>query len=192
VNAAAIADLFAQLDPPLWLVTAAAGPRRGGLVASFVSPASIVPDLPRVLVGVAKQHYTWQLIEASGAFALLLLGEGQLDWVWRFGLGSGRAADKLAGLDWRPLPTGAPLLTGAPGWLSCRVEGRLDTGDRTAYLAEVLDGELTRPGPPLTLKWMLQLAPAERLRELREGMERDSAVDAAAIRAFRDTASRSV
>jgi flavin reductase (DIM6/NTAB) family NADH-FMN oxidoreductase RutF len=186
VNTEGIASVFAQLSPALWLVTAAAGPRRGGLVATFVSPASIVPELPRVLVGVAKQHYTWGLIEAAGTFALHLVAEDQLDWVWRFGLASGREADKLEGLAWRPLPTGAPHLTEAPGWLSCRVEGRLDTGDRSVYLAEVLDGDLTRPGPPLTLKRLLQLAPAGRLRELKDGMTRDAAVDEAAIRAFRD------
>jgi flavin reductase (DIM6/NTAB) family NADH-FMN oxidoreductase RutF len=185
VNVAGIAEVFARLDPALWLVTAAAGPARGGLVATFVSPASIVPALPRVLVGVAKQHHTWGLIEASGAFALHMLGDEHLDWVWRFGVLSGRDTDKLADLPWRPLPTGAPVLDGALAWLSCRAEARLDTGDRTVYLAEVLDGEAARLGSPLTVQRMLRLASAGRLRELKESMARDSAVDEAAIRAWR-------
>jgi Flavin reductase like domain len=58
----------------------------------------------------------------------------------------------------------AGFLSGAPAWLDCRVEGRLDTGDRTVYLAKVLDGRIKRMATPLTLKRLLELAPAERLQ----------------------------
>ena len=47
------------------------------------------------------------------------------------------------------------------------------------------DGKLEKATPPLTLKRLLQLAPAERLQDLREGMARDALADAAAIRAWR-------
>jgi flavin reductase (DIM6/NTAB) family NADH-FMN oxidoreductase RutF len=179
------AVLFARTDRELWLLTARAGDRRGGLIATFVGQASIVPDLPRVLVGLAKQHHTWGLVETSNAFALHLLGEEHLDWVWRFGLRSGRDFDKLEGIASTPGVTGSPLLDGALGWLECRVEGRLDTGDRTAYLAEVVRASSNRPGPALTAQAMLRLAPAERLAELKAQMTRDMAIDAAAIRAWR-------
>ena len=77
-----------------------------------------------------------------------------------------------------------------PGWLDCRVEDRLDTGDRTVYLAEVLDAGLTGPVQPLTLRQLLQLAPADKLRQLKDLMTADAAVDAAAIRAWRERRSR--
>jgi flavin reductase (DIM6/NTAB) family NADH-FMN oxidoreductase RutF len=185
MDSSASASLFAQLDRELWLLTAAAAGRRGGLIATFVSQASLVPELPRVLVGLAKQHHTWELVEGSGAFALHLLDEPHLDWVWRFGLRSGRDGDKLDGLAVQAGMTGSPLLAEAPGWLDCRVEARLDTGDRTVYLAEVVDARLSRPGEPLTVKRLLQLAPPEYLRELKHQVARDSGVDAAAIRAWR-------
>ena len=182
---AAHSTLFARLDRELWLVTAQAGGRRGGLIATFVSEASIVPDLPRVLVGLARQHHTWGLVEASGAFALHLLGEDRLDWVWRFGLHSGRSADKFDGLEARAATTGSPVLGGAAGWLDCRVEARLDTGDRTIYLAEVVQSEMAHFTQPLTLKRLMQLAPADRLRELKHQRALDAEADAAAIRAWR-------
>jgi flavin reductase (DIM6/NTAB) family NADH-FMN oxidoreductase RutF len=185
VDPNSITALFDQLDREVWLMTACAGPKRGGLIATFVSQASIVPHLPRVLVGVAQQHYTWELIEQSGAFALHLLDEEYLPWVWRFGLQSGRELDKLEGLMPTKGTTGSPLLTEALGWLDCRVEARLDVGDRTIYLAEVVQGQLQRSASPLTLKRLLQLAPADKLRELKELMTRDIAVDEAAIRAWR-------
>ena len=180
--------VFAQLDRELWLVTACAGARRGGLIATFVNQASIVPEAPRMLVGLARHHYTWELIEASNAFALHLFDEEHLDWVWRFGLRSGREQDKLAGLTHRSGTTGSPLLSDALGWLDCRVEARLDTGDRTVYLAEVVQAELSCQTQPLTVKRLLQLAPPDKLRELKDQMTRDSTVDAEAIRLWRQRA----
>jgi flavin reductase (DIM6/NTAB) family NADH-FMN oxidoreductase RutF len=181
-----VTDVFAQLDRELWLLTAAADGRRGGLIATFVNQASIVSELPRVVVGLANQHHTTGLVELAGAFALHLLAEEQLDWVWRFGLLSGRDLDKLADVPVREGVTGAPIVLGAPAFLECSVEARWDVGDRTLYLAEVLAGEIVRPGPFLTMKRLLQLAPPERLAQLKDGLARDGVVDAAAIRAWRD------
>lgn len=186
MNHEAAAELFALTDRELWLITAAAGERRGGLIATFVSHASLVAELPRILVAVAKQHHTWQLIEASGAFAAHLLSEQSLDLVWRFGLASGRESDKFAGLASERAASGSPIVGSTLGWLDCRVETRLDTGDRTVYVAEVLDAKRLLDSPPLTAKRMLALAPPEKRRQLRELRERDSAIDAAAMLAWRE------
>ena len=93
-----ISKVYAQLDPPLWLVTAADGGRRGGLIATTVTQASIVAEMPRQLITIAQRNNTHALIEASSAFAMHLIDETQLELVWRFGLQSGRDVDKLAGL----------------------------------------------------------------------------------------------
>jgi flavin reductase (DIM6/NTAB) family NADH-FMN oxidoreductase RutF len=185
MNASAIADVLSPLDRELWLVTAQVGPRRGGLIATFVSNASLVPDLPRMLIGIAKQHHTWDLIEAAGAFAMHLFGEDHLDWVWRFGLASGRGRDKLAGLPTTSGATGSPLLEDALAWLDCRVEARMDTGDRMVFLGEVVDGARLRAGTALSFQRMLKLAPPDKRVALKEGMVLDAAVDAAAIRVWR-------
>lgn len=173
------------VDRELWLVTASDGAHLGGLIATFVSPASIVPGMPRMLAGVARQHRTWDLIEASGAFALHLLGEEHLDWVARFGLQSGRAADKFRGLEHRPGRSGSPILTEAAGWLDCRVEARLDAGDRTIYLAEVLDAVAPRSSPVLTIQRTIRLVPDPVRERLAASRRHDAAVDAELIRAWR-------
>jgi hypothetical protein len=49
-----ISKVYAQLDPPLWLVTAAAGGQRGGLIATTVTQASIVAEFPRQLITIAQ------------------------------------------------------------------------------------------------------------------------------------------
>jgi flavin reductase (DIM6/NTAB) family NADH-FMN oxidoreductase RutF len=182
---ASIESLFGHTDRPLWLLTAQAGQRRGGLIAACVVEAGIAPQMPRVLVGLARQHATWELVEASGAFALHLLAVDQIDLVWRFGLESGRDVDKFAGIALPPGPGGSPVLTDLPGWLACRVEASMDGGDRTFYLAEVLDGGMRDSRPILTMQKLLALASPERLQQLREALAHDAAVDAPLIEAWR-------
>jgi len=178
--------LMACLDRELWLVTSQAGERRGGLIATFVSQASLVADLPRVLIGIARQHHTCELIQASNAFALHLLGQDNLDWVSHFGLRSGRDVDKFANCPFTTALTGSPLLEGAVGWLDCEVETRMDSGDRTLYLAQVVQSQVNHSGPPLTLKQLLERAPVEMLAEMKRLIHRDSQIDAQAIRAWRE------
>jgi flavin reductase (DIM6/NTAB) family NADH-FMN oxidoreductase RutF len=185
MDATAAATLIAWLDQEIWLVTAQAGAQRGGLIATFVSPASIVAEMPRMLLGIARQHHTWGLIEASGALGLHLLGEQHLEWVWRFGLQSGRDADKFEGLTFHAGATGCPLLDDAVGWMDCRVETRMDTGDRTLYLVEVLESRVTHFAPPLTARRLMQLASPAKLAELKRQRHIDSLADAEAIRNWR-------
>jgi flavin reductase (DIM6/NTAB) family NADH-FMN oxidoreductase RutF len=185
---AAISQVLLKTDREVWLVTACAGGERAGLIATFINQASIVPEMPRVVVGLAKQHHTAQIVERSRSFVLHLLTEDQIDLVWRFGLQSGHNVDKWQGLAVSD-SAGGPRLD-ALAWLDCRVETSLDIGDRTVYLAEVLAGRVERTGAPLTVRRVIQLASPERLRELKEGLVRDAAVDAAAIEAWRSLSPR--
>ncbi len=187
MDVAAISRLFQRTDRELWVVTAADGSERGGLIATFVSHASIVTDMPRVLVGIARQHQTWQLIEQSNAFALQLIAVDQIDWVWRFGLQSGRDADKFDGLNTRRSELGNPILTDAAGWLDCRVETRMETGDRTVYLAEVVDGGVEADSKILTMQHLLRVAPPEKLQLMKAHRIDDSQTDATAIQNWRDS-----
>jgi flavin reductase (DIM6/NTAB) family NADH-FMN oxidoreductase RutF len=181
VSVDAFSEIFDQLDRELWVITARAGERCSGLVATYVSSVSLVPELPRVTIALAKHHFTHELVEATGAFCMHLIGEDQLDWVRRFGIPSGREIDKLRGLATSTGISGAPILSGAVAWLDCRVAARMDTGDRTVHLAEVVDARTDRTTTPLTFKRLLELTPTERLRELKLAMDRDMKLDRAAI-----------
>src|SRR5579863_5482421 len=122
-----VAALLELVEREIWIVTAAHAGRRGGLVATFVAGASIVATMPRIVVGIAKSHETWALIEGSDALAVHLIDESQVDLVWCFGLQSSRDADKFAGLNVRD--GRSPILPDALAWLDCSVENRMDTGD---------------------------------------------------------------
>jgi flavin reductase (DIM6/NTAB) family NADH-FMN oxidoreductase RutF len=181
-----ISRVYAQLDPPVWLVTAADGGRRGGLIATTVTQASIVDAMPRQLITVNKRHHTHALIKGCGAFAMHLIDETQLDLVWRFGLQSGRDVDKLAGLQFRTGATGSPLLPEALAWFDCRVETAMDSGDRTIYLAAVVDGRQERTDPPLTNRRLFDLAPPDKQKIMSDQYEHDARLDAEAIQQWRD------
>jgi flavin reductase (DIM6/NTAB) family NADH-FMN oxidoreductase RutF len=185
VDADAFCEVFDSLDREIWLITARAGDRQSGLIASYVSRASLVPTIPRVTIGLAKHHFTHELIQKSKAFCMHLIDEDHIDWVWHFGIPSGREIDKLRGLETFASVTGSPILAGAMAWLDCRVQAQMDTGDRMVYLAEALDARMVQTTTPLTLKRVLDLAPADKLRQMNLAVERDIDLDRTAILEWR-------
>jgi flavin reductase (DIM6/NTAB) family NADH-FMN oxidoreductase RutF len=185
MNVDAFAEIFDRLDRELWLITASAGNRQSGLIATYASRASTVPKLPRVTIALAKHHFTHELIQGSNAFCMHLIDEDHIDWAWHFGIPSGRDIDKLRGMATHVGVTGSPILEGALAWLDCRVEAQLDTGDRTVYLAEALDARMVQATTPLTLKRLLKLAPADKLLEMKHALEDDMDLDRRAILEWR-------
>jgi flavin reductase (DIM6/NTAB) family NADH-FMN oxidoreductase RutF len=117
---------------------------------------------------------------------VFLLPESALELVWRFGLATGKEGDKLSDLPDRRTPLGNPLVDGPIAWLDCRVENRMDTGDRTIFLAEVTGGQvLGDTAEPLTAGRLMDLAPADKRAMLDHLYARDGGIDAAAIDAWR-------
>jgi flavin reductase (DIM6/NTAB) family NADH-FMN oxidoreductase RutF len=128
--------LLDRLDTTACVVTTAHEGRRAGCLVTYLTPASITADRPRVLVLTSHENLTHELVERSGVLALHPLARGQREWVQRFGFRSGRDVDKFAELAWAPGVTGAPLLEDAVGYVEGRVLASLDCGDHTARLVE--------------------------------------------------------
>jgi flavin reductase (DIM6/NTAB) family NADH-FMN oxidoreductase RutF len=106
----AIDAILRLVDREIWIVTATAAGRRGGLCATWVSAASIDPQKPVVVAGLASNHFTTELVQASGCFGLHLLRTDQAPLALNFAIGSGRDRDKFAGLSLATGSTGSPLL----------------------------------------------------------------------------------
>ena len=66
------------------------------------------------------------------------------------------------------------------------VEARMDIGDRTVFLGEVVDGDSKSSDRPLMLQKLLSLATPEQKRTLKEQMAADAALDIQAIRRWRE------
>jgi flavin reductase (DIM6/NTAB) family NADH-FMN oxidoreductase RutF len=148
-NWAQIEAVFKLVRRPVWIVTAATGQARGGLLATFVVQSSIDPESPTVMVGLAPNHFTAELVEKSGGFALHLLRSDQQQLAWRFALASGRVEDKLAGLATKIGASGSPILSDCLAWLDCRVCDRHDGGDRWYFWADVVAGNRLGTASPL-------------------------------------------
>ncbi len=123
-----IGALLGKLDFEIFVLTAAHQDRRNGQIVCWVVPATIVPQVPRILVGVGRMTFTRELIEASRSFALNLLGKDQWPLIAHFGFRSGREIDKFAALPFERGVTGSPILPGTVGYLECRVRTVLDAG----------------------------------------------------------------
>ena len=148
---------------PLVVVTAAAGGRRSGQVAVTAHGASIVPERPRLTVALWKENLTHDLAQASGALAVHLLRDDQDALVYHFGLQSGRVMDKFSGLDYELGTTGTPLLRDCLAAFECRVVNRMDGGDHTVFLGDVVNSLGEGEGSPLWWRDLRARIPADRL-----------------------------
>jgi flavin reductase (DIM6/NTAB) family NADH-FMN oxidoreductase RutF len=173
MDQASIAALLGKMDFELFVLTAANGVRRNGQIVTWVMPATIVPEVPRLLVGIGRMTYTRELIEASRTFALNLLGEDQWPWVPHFGFRSGRDVNKLATVPFTHGVTGSPLLSGAVGYLECQVRAALDAGAHLFYLADILEGKLISDREPLRLHQLSEVLPMEEMATMRRLLEED-------------------
>ncbi len=147
---------------PIVSVTAAVGGRRSGQIAVSVHGASIVPQRPRLTIGLWKGNLTHELVGASGACAVHLLRADQDQLVYHLGMRSGYDLDKLATLEHSTGDTGAPLLGDCLAVFECRVLNRMDAGDHTVFLAEIVRSEIRGDGDPLWWRDLRARMPADK------------------------------
>jgi flavin reductase (DIM6/NTAB) family NADH-FMN oxidoreductase RutF len=145
-----INEVVGRADRAIWIATAAHAERRSGLVATWVASASVDPEYPLVMAGLAPNHYTCELVRASKAFGLHLVGENSVEKAFKFCLSSGRVENKFSGLACDTGETGSPLLRDCLGWLDCRVIDSWDVGDRVFFIAEPVAARNIVVGRPAT------------------------------------------
>jgi flavin reductase (DIM6/NTAB) family NADH-FMN oxidoreductase RutF len=174
------------VDREVWIVTATDGKCRGGLLATWVSSASIDPDRPALLAGIAPNHFTAELVQASGAFAAHLLRPDQVELAWRFASGSGRDRDKLAGFELKGSATGSPILANCLAWCDCRVFARYDAGDRLFFWADVIAAEQLGAGAALRERALFAGLTTEQRQTLLADRDTDSALQRPLHEAWRN------
>ncbi|MEX2626681.1 MAG: flavin reductase family protein [Ilumatobacteraceae bacterium] len=105
----------------------------GLTIGSFTS-VSLDPPL----VGFLPQtdSDTWKAIEASGSFVVNDLNCTQGEVCWKFAK-SGNEDERFEGIEWRPAPSGAPILERAVAWIDCTIEGVYEMGDHYFVLGRV-------------------------------------------------------
>ena len=158
---ARIAPIMGRLWSPIAAVTSNWQGKSNAQIAVAIAAASIVPDMPRVLLQIYKNNYSHDLIYNSGSFALNFIRRDQLQLIKDFGLVSGRDTDKVLDVGHVFRETGSPILDDCWGFLDCRVVNAMDGGDMTCFLADVLEGETLTQAEPLYWRDARREIPAE-------------------------------
>lgn len=173
-------SMFSLTNHEIWVLTARHDGRENGQVATWIMPATLVPDHPRVAAVLSPQNLTHELIRESGYFVLHLLSREQHALLPRFGLYSGRDIDKFEGLEISRTSSGLPVIDGCCGWAECRIGESMDLGDRTVYAADIVTEELFPGREPLRKNEAFAAQP----EDIRQQLEEKHRVDGKRDRGF--------
>lgn len=124
--------------------------RPNAQICVSVFGASIVPDRPRLLVGLSNTNHTTGLVRTAGTLAITVLAEGQVGLLEPLGLHSGRDADKLTGLEFQLTAAGDPFFPAGAGVIECAVLEPFSLGDSTLFLCSIRERRVLEPATPLS------------------------------------------
>ncbi len=111
--------------------------RTAAATVNWVTQASFAP--PLVVVGVKADSSAHGIAKEAGAFALNVLGKGQQAIAGNFFKTAERAGNTIGGEPFRSGSTGAPILERVPAWIECRLSDRIEKGDHSIFVGEVVD-----------------------------------------------------
>lgn len=121
----------------LYVVTAQDGDEKAAAGVNWLTQASFEP--PLVATAIRTDNDSHRLIEATGAFAVNVLGKDQLDVGKAFFRTSTVEGDTINGYRFEPGPeTGCPLLVDLPYWFECRVVDTVERGDHSVFVGETV------------------------------------------------------
>ena len=129
------------------ILTAREGVHVHGMTVNSFTSVSLEP--PLVLVCLEKTVRTHALVERSRAFAVSILGEGQVAVSDRFAGRNTETKNRFEGLRTHTAVTGAPILSENMGYLDCVVVAAHAAGTHTIFVAEVVAAKVQNSGGPL-------------------------------------------
>ena len=121
----------------VYIVAAQHQGKRGGLALAWAT--QVAKD--RFLICVGSQSATRDLILASQAFGLSVLGQDQIALARAFGERSSRDVDKFAVVPFHTAVTGSPLLDNCVAAYDCRLEDVLDHDSHKLIIGCVVAAE---------------------------------------------------
>jgi flavin reductase (DIM6/NTAB) family NADH-FMN oxidoreductase RutF len=163
---------FTRIDPEVFLVCGRHQGRDSALVATWVVCVTLHDDRGRVLVALSPGSLTAEVVRASRCFVVQLLCEGQQMLIPRFGLASGREADKFDGIEVARSSSGLPVVAGTCGWAECEVIGELSTEERIVLLGRIVQEAVFLQRRPLRLSQIIQALPEDKLRAIEQQRQR--------------------
>lgn len=145
-GATAFETLVADLDYPMFVVTAAADGQRAGCMVGFATQCSIAPA--RLLLCISKRNFTFDVAARASVLVVHFLGQEDLGVARLFGGETGHQVDKFARCRWQPGPGGAPVLEVGRGWIAGNVLEHVPFGDHVGFVVEPFAGLVGDAGTP--------------------------------------------
>ena len=142
-----VADFMQTISTGVYVVGVSDGRMTNAFTASSVVPVSFKPVM--VAIAVGNEHASRPLLHGGRAFTISVLKRSQVDLASHFGTVSGRNANKLSEVRWRPGLSGAPILVDALAYVECELASLVSAGDHELALGRVIDGAVLAPGEPL-------------------------------------------
>jgi flavin reductase (DIM6/NTAB) family NADH-FMN oxidoreductase RutF len=136
---------FGRMTYGIYVLTTCHEDKINGMIASWVSQVSYAP--PLIIAAVHPHRYCHTLMDQSRAFALHIIDHTQKKF-----LASMKGPDpdaKFAGIRWAPGQTGCPILADCLAWFECRVIQRLQPGNHSLFIGEVVATGSNTAGTPL-------------------------------------------
>ena len=141
-----------QFPDPIALVTTKSGDRVNVMTAGWTTPVSSNP--PILMVSIAPQRFTHDLILESREFGLSILADDQKHLSELAGTRSGNKIDKLELPEFELIAAdkiSAPLIAGARAWIECSLVSHETVGDHTVFYGRVLKTTFDNTKSPLVL-----------------------------------------
>ena len=137
--------LLSHFATGVTIVTTRSGDVVHGMTVNAFCSVSLEP--PLVLFCADHKTRTYELVKASGIFAVNILTTAQQDLSDRFGGKIGDDEDRFVGLAYTDGPTGSPLIADCLAYLDCRVVAAHPAGDHTIFVGEVVWGRVNQAIP---------------------------------------------
>ncbi len=125
----------------LYVVGSRDGDRRNAMTLNWATQVSSAPKL--LGVGVEKEAFTHELIDAGGAFSVCVISREDRAIVRKFTkpVDVDATAMTLNGFPFRDGRTGVPILTQSVAFVECEVRQAVDCGSHTFFIGEVVDAD---------------------------------------------------
>ena len=118
-------------------------------LANWLTQASFAP--PLVAMAAKAGQAGTNMLEGSGVFCVNVLETGQTELATKFFSPMERVGNKFGDIAFRLSENGCPILEQALAFFECRIVDKVERGDHTIFVGEVIDAGVQREGPPLTL-----------------------------------------
>jgi len=136
-----------KLVNPVTIITANHEGKLSGFIGTWVTQASFAP--PLIMAAINPRHYTYELVKASGSFAVNVLKSDQATLVDSFGKRSGKTVDKFENIEYEFGITSSPILNDCVAYFDCQVVWEKEAGDHHIVIGSIVDANIKAGGETL-------------------------------------------